>query len=357
MNFIIFKINFSKYYNGIETKNLNIYDKFYQEKKSNNPEIYNFQDYNGFCYGYAPLKQGVVNLSKIKFSNDNSTLSDNTLVVWVYEKNNKNYIVGWYKNATVYKFLQRELSFPSVGRDLYYNTKAKSKDCYLLKEEDRTFTLDIPFEKDTNFYMSTENDILYPKILSYISSYNKSFANINIKDIIDIKLENCPNNPILLYKRATIYLYNENNFIEALRYINSALDFKENLSQKELTDLYYIKALCLQFLNAFDYSIIYFEKVISFIKYDLDILRNMIYLYIYINDYKKALSTCDKILNKENRTEISSIYLDEILGIKVDILLRQNKISEAKSIIKDILNKCCSESLSLHFKAILSALE
>ena len=354
MNFIIFKIGFSNYYNGIEDISKNIYDKFYQEKKSNNPEIYNFQDYNNFCYGYASLKSGVVNLSNIKFKNDKSTLLKDALILWVYEKDNKYYLVGWYKNATVYNFLQRKLSYPSVGRDLYYNVRAKSKDCYLLPVENRNFTLNIDFKDDNNFYIGNEEDIIYNYVCNFINNYDDNFANIVIQNNLNITLDNAPKNPISLYKRGQIYLYNEGNFLESLRYFNTSLSFKDMLNENELIDVYYSKALCLQFLNSFENALFYFEKVLENVSYDLNILKNMIYLSMYTKKYSDAITYCDKILETEEKNIESQIFLDEISCLKVDCYLSLNNFENAKNILNNILNTTSSKELSIYCKNLLN---
>nr|WP_317357574.1 tetratricopeptide repeat protein [uncultured Tyzzerella sp.] len=352
MNFIIFKTNFFDVYTPS-----NIYDKFYQEKKSNNPELYNFQDYNNYCYGYASLKSGKVNLSAIKFKNDNSKFLTNCLVIWVYEKDFKHYILGWYKNADVYNFLQRKLSYPSVGRDLYFNVKAKSKDCYLLPIENRTFNINVNFKEDNNFYIGDKNDSLYNEITNFINTYNKNFINVIISDEIKKTIENAPNNPYLLYKRGSIYLYNENNFLEALKYFNTALLFKDKLSKDEIIDIYYSKAMCLQFLNSFDSSLKYFEKVINHITYDINIIKNIIYLCIYTKDYNKAIIYCDKILNTENKTTENSVSLDEINCLKAECLLYLENCNLAKELLINIKNKTLSKELSIYCENILEKIK
>ncbi len=357
MNFIIFKIGFSNNYNGIENESLNIYDKFYQEKKSNNPEIYNFQDYNNFCYGYASLKSGVVNLSNINFTDDKSKLLTNALVVWVYEDNNKYYIVGWYKNAHVYNFLQRKLSYPSVGRDLYFNVKAQSKDCYLLPKKNRTFCIDVNFKDDNNFYIGDEKDFIYNDIINFIDSYNKEFINIIISKKIDVTLEGAPENPYLLYKRGSIYLYNESNFLEALKYFNTCLLFKDIISKNELTDIYYSKAMCLQFLNSFDNALLYFEKVLDNIDYDLNIIKNIIYLSIYIKDYNKAIKYCDIILKNENKTLENSLLLDEISCLKAECYLYLKQYNFAKELLSSIKCNTTSKEISNHCENVLNKIK
>ena len=353
MNFIIFKIGFSNYYNGLEEDDLNIYDKFYQEKKSNNPEIYNFQDYNNFCYGYASLKPGVVNLSKINFKNDSSTLLTNALILWVEEKNNKYYLVGWYNNATVYNYLQRKLSYPSVGRDLYFNVKAKSSDCYLLPVENRTFCIDINFQDDNNFYLGDDKSSIYESVLNFINSYKGDFCNVVLKNILNDMVQNPPENPISLYKRGIIYLYNESNFLEALKYFNTALLFKDKLNNNEVVDVYYAKAICLQFLNCFDDSLYYFKKVIDIVKYDLNILKNMIYLCIYTEKFDNAIDYCNKILDTENKTLEYEIFLDEIKCLKADCYLSLQQHKNALNILNEIANNTKADNLKLYCKNLI----
>lgn len=355
MNFIIFKIGFSKYYNGIEDTSFNIYDKFYQEKKSNNPEIYNFQDYNGYCYGYASLKDGLVNLSNITFKNDASFICNNATIIWVFEKDNKHYIIGWYKNATLYNFLQRELSYPSIGRDLYYNVKAKSKDCFLLPIENRTFSLNINFKEDTNFSIVTDENIIN-KIKDFINNYNDNFINIIVDNYINSTIENAPNNPISLQRRGSLYLYNENNFLEALKYFNTALLYKDTLKNKEIIDIYYLKALALQFLNNFNNSIIYFEKVIKNIDYDINIIQNLVYLYMYTKNYETTIIYCDKMLQKEARTIENEIILDEIACLKSECYLNLNNIPKSKETLENVKKFTSSENIKNYCEKILNRL-
>ncbi len=356
MDFIIFKLDFFNNYNGLEDSSLNIYEKFYQEKKSNNPQIYNFQDYNNFCYGYASLKPGVVNLLNINFTNDNSKFLTNALVVWVYENNKKYYIVGWYKDASVYNFLQRKISYPSVGRDLYFNVKAKSENCYLLPIKNRTFNINIPFKEENNFYIGNKNDSLYSDIKNFIDTYNGNFINIVLSKKINDIIKDAPKNPYLLYKRGNIYLYNESNFIEALKYFNTTLLFKDILSKEEITDVYYSKAMCLQFLNSFDYSLLYFEKILNSINYDINILKNIIYLCIYTKNYKKAINYCDKILSNEVRNEQNIIFLDEISCLKIDCYLFLNKYDLAKDMLIYIKDNTLSKELCNYCENMLSKL-
>lgn len=359
MKLIIFNCPFHENYNGIEIKNnsLNVYDKFYQEKKGNNPEIYNFQDYNGYCYGYVSIKEGKVDLNALNFINDSSPLFFNCIVAWVNKDvvKNKYILIGWYKNSIVYRFLQRKLSYPSVGRDLYFNIKAKSKNCFLLHQENRSLYLDIPFKNQTNFYIPHENSDIYKNILYFINNYNGKFKNIILNEItLNSTIENPPNNPLLLSKRGSIYLYSEGNFIEALKYFNSALLLKDNLSEDQIINIRYQKAICLQFLNVFEGSIKEFESILPKLGYDLNIIKNLIYLYMSIENYDKSIEYCNKIIQKEENYDINMQILDELKCLKVECFIFINEINLAKKLINEIINTTKLDSILIHCKKLLS---
>lgn len=367
MNIIIFKIKNHVKYNGIEDDNLNVYDKFYQEKKSNNPETYNFQDYNGYCYGYASLSNGVVNLSNLKESTDNSLMFDNALVVFVADCHSKdaNFIVGWYKNAQIFNLLQKKLSYPSVGRDLYYNVKAKSKDCFLLPVTNRHVkdSFKIKFEDDKNFYIitnnnNTTNNNIKNNIINFIDNYEQDineFANIILTpELLSSTIEDAPDNPISLFKRGHIYLYNENNFIEAIKYFNTALLYKDQLEQKAIIDIHYFKALAFQNLHDFKNTKKELEIVLDYAKYDLTILKTLIYLNMSLENYGQAVDNCTQIINTEPNDETGKIFLEEIGCLKSECLIKINKQDEAKKILEDIIKNTDIEPIKNHCLNILS---
>lgn len=106
-------------------------------------EAYNFQNLKGYCYGFVhPVAYGTINLNRIDKSigKDHNKL-DGVLVIWTAKnpESSGTYIVGWYKNATVYKTWQ---DINDSKRNNYsYNIKAKYQDCFLLPTDDRTFEI------------------------------------------------------------------------------------------------------------------------------------------------------------------------------------------------------------------------
>lgn len=357
MQLIFFNIPFYKKYSGYEDTSLNKYENFYKEKKGTNPEIYNFQDYNGVCYGYVSIKNGIVDLEKISFKNDSSLLYKNTIIVWVSKKDNMYTLIGWYKNAKVYKCLQKKVSYPTLGRDLYYNVETKSKNSFLLPFSKRDFELNIPFSNELNIHIENMDTPLSKKTLNFIESYKNEFENIiYTKKLIETSIDNPPTNPILLNKRGLIYMYNENNFLEAIKYFNTSLIFKDKLSSNEILTIKYQKALCLQFLNCFNFAVKYFDDILPDYKYNFNLYKNMLYLYFLTNNYTNAILMCNIILENEKISSENENIVYEIKCLKADALINENNIKEAIEILEEVLNKSNTKSLKLRCENILKIL-
>lgn len=104
-------------------------------------EAFNFQDADGHCYGYVqPTKWSEIKIERI----DPSCLKsddylDDVLVVWTATNpiEGGTFIIGWYKHARVYRTFQYDAKLKERnGYD--YNIEARSSDCTLLIEKERT---------------------------------------------------------------------------------------------------------------------------------------------------------------------------------------------------------------------------
>lgn len=130
----------------------------------NKHEVYNFQNNGGYCYGYVESHNKKPRLSRIdKGITETNKISD-VLVVWVApnESVGGSYIVGWYKNATIYSTYQNLKDAASMRRSGYaYNIKAKAEDCTLLPVDARTFKFlrGSGYLGQTNYcYLDSDND-------------------------------------------------------------------------------------------------------------------------------------------------------------------------------------------------------
>jgi hypothetical protein len=114
------------------------------------------------CLGYFPAKStqskgaDQVHIEKMPGVENNAEVVDNVLVVWCAKKEgteNRTVVVGWYKNAKVYRYYQ-EAIFGDGDEEFHqlYNVVAKAKDCVLLPpgERSRYTKWNVPRKKGSN---------------------------------------------------------------------------------------------------------------------------------------------------------------------------------------------------------------
>lgn len=130
------------------------------------PEIYNFKPQGGRLYGYAPVKAGTINISRLGASRDDDRMRDAT-VIWTASQpgvKSLRWIVGWYKNATIYRTVQTRPAASHIKKrqHVHYNVEADVADCKPLGLDDRTFSFQ-PSVKDRPghapaFFLSDSKD-------------------------------------------------------------------------------------------------------------------------------------------------------------------------------------------------------
>lgn len=138
-------------------------------------EVYNFLPHDGVYYGF--VQSGNIAIEKLG-ANRKDTEIDGVLVVWVSTKPSRGqYIVGWYKDATVYRLLQKAPDLVMAERDLkdYYDYNILSKNAMLLNENERKKTIEGMGQSNTWY----GNDEVDAEVLKYIDAYeNKQLAEI-----------------------------------------------------------------------------------------------------------------------------------------------------------------------------------
>lgn len=114
-------------------------------------EVFNFKTYEGILYGYVqPVarknewRRGKIDLTRLGASEDSPSIIG-VLAVWVATSPTGGaFIVGWYKNATVYRTWQP--SPPGSGRrqadeDCGYYVTASAENAVLLPPDERVFSI------------------------------------------------------------------------------------------------------------------------------------------------------------------------------------------------------------------------
>lgn len=144
---------------------------------SDKHEAYNFQNLKGHCYGYVKPVNNTINLTRIDPSiASNAPKIENVTVVWFAPNKiiGGSWIVGWYKNATVYKHYQKS---NNTAREKYgYYIIANYEDCTLLPTDVRT--KQIPrqqknFPGRSNIWYADSKDVqeFVLDIKTYIDNY------------------------------------------------------------------------------------------------------------------------------------------------------------------------------------------
>jgi hypothetical protein len=139
---IFLNVGWMKDYKGLENDKITSGGAYVQEHGYGH-EIFNFLPYNGYMYGYVQ-PNGKIRIDRLGASKQDESVDD-VLAVWVSRSPmGGTFIVGWYKNATVYRNLQ---SAPENSNRKYkeeelgYFIKAKKENCTLLSMDKRVFKI------------------------------------------------------------------------------------------------------------------------------------------------------------------------------------------------------------------------
>jgi len=157
MRIVFFNISFMNYYKGKENDTL--FGNFrYVKENGDGGEKHNFApltvDGKEVCYGfvepgftkggYEKGRQRQIHIEKIIDADNPREKIENTLVVWCAKLPGQKYsaIVGWYKDATVYRTVNTLPYNKNTDRGLpefgyWYNVIADKKNCVLLPIEER----------------------------------------------------------------------------------------------------------------------------------------------------------------------------------------------------------------------------
>ncbi len=115
----------------------------YVDAHHNAHESDNFRPYNHVCRGHFRYSGEKMNLERVSGEKKAPDQLDGVTVVWVATApDGKQYIVGWYKNASVYRYGRLSLEATRHdGERQYYWMSAKETDCTLIPTANRDFEI------------------------------------------------------------------------------------------------------------------------------------------------------------------------------------------------------------------------
>ena len=287
MNILFCNIAWMKYYQGITDEDKPYNGGSWVTANRLAEESNNFKNYNGKCYGYIPLK-GNISLEK-NFENIHSKDSfvDDVLVVWCAKSPDKGtVIVGWYKNARVYR---EEKNIQIAGDNLKYRIEAEVVNCVLIPENKRM--LQVPHGKGgmgqkSIWYAKSEiGENFVPRVIKYIK--RKESIDACDKDIEYI-VNYLKQYHGKKYKRIEdlANIEQKNEMIEFLNRGQNARNLLLDIAREAILDESmdrYIEAGCNNWINQAQYGCNYFW--IEFKRKEFKESLSSISLVVSIEDY------------------------------------------------------------------------
>ena len=317
----------------------------YVEFQGTGGEAYNFLDHNGICHGFVRVGGAMALEKHFKESRSTDSYIDDILVIWVAtNKNKETRIVGWYKNARVYRTDKDLTFFTDPATSSYYNITAKAKDCYLVPENNRDFSIDRASEVGTgkgigqsNLWYAESNYAkanIIPKVIEYVNEYDGTYANFvydlwNIED--EIAKIDFKDNFEKLYEEGEKSFKEKNDF-NAMVYFKAAekIDRPVKLIKKLAILAYYFLRL--------DESIELFNEIIE---KEGETVESLIFLrccYDLKQDREKMIEYAFKLI-EFNSDSLEDLEHKRVAYINIfDAYLYDKKFKKAEKIIDELEN-------------------
>lgn len=318
-------------------------------------EKWNFLNYDGYCYGFVQ-NPGQFHLERFSGISKSINATDGVTIIWCAPlPSGKTVIVGWYKNATMFRDYQISDFTPVTGIDRFYFAKAKSEDCYLLPESLRIFEIERAakagkgkgFGQQNYWYAESEyaQKTLIPKVLEFMEAHKQE--RINRLDDFFAEPSNI-NEPLTEeeQKKADFY-YDSGLYDDYL-----PLGYRSFATTKFTDDAFFIAA-SLRALHQFKRSVEWYEKVLQIEGDSWDVLTQLVYLYQQVKQHAQSTQTALKLLTYPDSKD--STIRDELHCIIADNYMYQNNIIEAIKWLDIILKTSIDEALIEHTKSTKEA--
>lgn len=296
---IFCNIAWMKEYKGIKDNDIPRNGGSFVKENNDACEGTNFLDLNHKCYGFVENRGNSLHIERLDPKYANKDIVEGVTVVWVATDSISCKIVGWYKNATMYRNTEQTIA-PVMGYDyLEYNFKADAKDCYLIPESDRDFVVPRASKngkgkglgQSSIWYAESayaQNEFI-PQVLDYIENYKGRFVDVEIKksDLEKIAEDTGLSVDELIDKLEGYH----KRPVEAIGYINLAI--KKERSFRTL----YERGCYLDYLGAYDEAIEQYKKALYEDKNNVDCLCALMNCCFYTERFFLAIEYGKKLLD------------------------------------------------------------
>lgn len=183
--YIFLRTAWMKHYKGVTDTDIPTGAGSWVEEHHDGQEVCNYLPIDNFYYGYARIQNGRdLRLENLGAGKNDDFIEGITIVY--FAKNpvmGGQYIVGWYKNATLFRKVQK-LEKGKRLEHLDYLAKTDLNKVYLVPEDDRTFEIpdDGPGQTNAWYVERYKNPTYLSEVIKYIEDpenyvYRKSKKN------------------------------------------------------------------------------------------------------------------------------------------------------------------------------------
>ena len=298
---------------------------------------YNFQNVNGYYYGYG---EGLDEIPIEQFEGvteaDDSV--DDVTVIWTaHNRKGENKVIGWYKKATIYRKMSETLSLDSERTVFKYSIKAPAREALLLPVEFRLLDAQ-PMEEGLYF---EKDEKVIRDIAMYVHNYQDDQMNFVLKD------KDLNGVSILNFPEYEMYFAKADEFLQKDLYGRAIRCFNKAISEEpELAIGYECKGSILLSLKMYDEALAVYKKVLELEPDNEGATYCMAFISGLLGQYEESLEYYNTYL-KMRKSDMNALAERGI------VYYHLNQLEEAK---RDILKAYKKENDHLGFKALVEYL-
>lgn len=315
-------------------------------------EKWNFLNMDGNCYGFVRGRVDNIHIERIDKALNKQEKGENVTVVWCakHPEEDKTVVVGWYENATVYRYDQYLNVTAVTGLDRCYQFVTKAEDAYLLPEEERTMEIGRTSKTGmgTGFgqmnYWFADSDYakenIIPEVLNFIDEHREQRINLVGDAFEDWKID-------MPFTEKELKILADEKAEASVEFLQLA--YRRYAKEKSGDNAFSIAAT-LSILYQFGKAIEWYKEALEINPEDWEAKILLIYNCQQCERYKEAIQHSMELLNFDKAEEDD--FRDEIYCLLADGYYFSGNIEEATKWQDKILEESKNKEIIEHTKRV-----